>query len=69
MAIPFSIILMNPKDCMYLDVNGQKYPFHIACIPEDRTAQTNVYAARFDVNPQEYISHIHVKKQLDSFLP
>ncbi len=51
----------KPRDSMYLDICGQPFPFHIACNPEDRIAQTNVYCARFDVNPAQYMPFIRLK--------
>lgn len=51
----------HPTDLMYLEVAGTKIPFHIACNPEDRTDQTHIYCARFDVNPSAYASFIHFK--------
>lgn len=51
----------QPRDIMYLDIKGQPFPFHIACNAEDRIPATNVYCARFDVNPAEMIPFIHCK--------
>ena len=51
----------STKELLYLEVKGKKLPFHIACIPEARIAETNVYRARFDVNPEYYSSFIHHK--------
>ncbi len=50
-----------PQEMLYLNVRGQMLPFHIACVPEARTSQTNVYRARFDVNPGYYAPFIHRK--------
>ncbi len=50
------------KELLYLEVNGQKHPFHIACVPEARVEETNVYRARFDVNPGQYTPFIHHKR-------
>lgn len=49
------------KELFYLDVQGQKHPFHIACVPEARIEETCVYRARFDVNPGQYAPFIHYK--------
>lgn len=51
----------QPRNLMYLDIAGLQCPFHIACIPQARTPQTNVYCARFDVNPAEYVPFIRLK--------
>lgn len=47
------------KEMIYLEVKGEKVPFHIACVPEARIDETNVYRARFDVNPNDYLAYIN----------
>ncbi|GMU19491.1 MAG: hypothetical protein AMXMBFR12_06830 [Candidatus Babeliales bacterium] len=51
------------KDVFYLEIKGEKFPFHIACVPEARIDETNVYRARFDVNPNDYIPFIHWRQK------
>lgn len=53
----------QPKESFNLSIAGNQIPFHIACNPEDRTPDTHIYCARFDVNPSAYSSYIHFKKK------
>lgn len=51
----------NPLVSIFLEIGEHHYPFHIACNPEDRIPETNVYRARFDVNPAQMAPFIHYK--------
>lgn len=51
----------NPLDTFYLEIKGEKHPFHIACNPQDRIPQTYIYRARFDVKPEQMIPYIRCK--------
>ncbi len=54
-----------PQELFYLNIRGMLIPFHIACIPEARIPQTNIYCARFDVNPDIYIPYIQYEHTTD----